>query len=93
MDVNGANSRTVENAVTSAINAKYGSVEDWDHIISAFRQALLQIGWHMATTTFIDQSSMTSGAAKTARWCMRLDTILDFSTLSAVLVFEQVNKS
>jgi hypothetical protein len=33
MDVNGANSRTVENAVTSAINAKYGSVEDWDHII------------------------------------------------------------
>jgi hypothetical protein len=33
MDVTGANARTVENAVTLAINAKYGSVEDWDHII------------------------------------------------------------
>ena len=33
INVSGANARTVENAVTTAINAKYGSVNDWDHII------------------------------------------------------------
>ena len=33
MDAVGANNREVENAVTRAINEKYGSVNDWDHIM------------------------------------------------------------
>ena len=33
MTVRGASNRVVENKVTEAINAKYGSVDDWDHIM------------------------------------------------------------
>lgn len=33
MNVKGASNRQVENAVTTAINSKYGSVWNWDHII------------------------------------------------------------
>lgn len=33
MTVRGASNRVVENKVTEAINEKYGSVDDWDHIM------------------------------------------------------------
>jgi hypothetical protein len=44
MNVTGANNRDVENAITKAINAKYGSVNDWDHIIYCHPPGVLSAG-------------------------------------------------
>ena len=44
MNVTGANNRDVENAITKAINAKYGSVSDWDHIIYCHPPGVLSGG-------------------------------------------------
>ena len=44
MNIIGANNRDVENAITKAINAKYGSVTDWDHIIYCHPPGVLSGG-------------------------------------------------
>jgi hypothetical protein len=44
MNVTGASNRDVENAITKAINGKYGSVNDWDHIIYCHPSGTLAAG-------------------------------------------------